>query len=179
MKTVRIFSIVALVVASASAAQSQTEQGRFLIGGNAGFNNRSVNGNGITTFNMSPNVGYFIIDNLAIGAQLQLTVRSGEGDSIDETSFGLTPFVRYYFADAGPARFFGQGRIGFGSVEFANNADSYFTFGLGAGVDFFLNDNVALEAFLGYDNRKLQEANDPANNFGLNIGVQAFIGGGE
>ena len=178
MKTVHVLSIVALVTFS-FAAQAQTEKGRFLIGGTAGFNNRSINGNGITTFNLSPNVGYFIIDNLAIGAQLQLTVRSGEGDFNDETSFGFTPFVRYYFADAGPARFFGQGRIGFGSTKFANNADSYFTFGLGAGVDFFLNDNVALEAFLGYVNQKFQEANDPINQFGLNIGVQAFIGGGE
>jgi outer membrane protein len=181
MKTVHILSIVALVVAFACAAQSQTEQGRWLIGGNAGFNNRSVDGNGITTFTLSPNVGYFVIDNLAVGGQLLLEeTQSAKGGFNDKTSFGFTPFVRYYFADAGPARFFGQGRIGFGTEKFANiDAESYFTFGLGAGVDFFLNDNVALEAFLGYDNQKFQYLDDPYNNFGLNIGVQAFIGGGE
>ena len=98
---------------------------------------QSVDGNGITNFNLSPNVGYFIIDDLAIGGQLILEAQNGEGDFNDATSFGFTPFVRYYFAGAGAARFFGQGRLGFGSEKRGDfDAEPYFTFGLGAGVDF-------------------------------------------
>lgn len=150
-----------------------------MIGGTAGFNNTNFgNDVKVTDINLSPNLGYFIIDNLAVGAGVGLNSSTSEKLG-DVSSFALTPFARYYFLGSGDVRLFGQGRFGFGSQKVGDlDAQSFTTWGLGAGLNYFLNNNVALEALLGYDSRKVKDAANPANGFGLNIGVQAFIGGG-
>jgi long-subunit fatty acid transport protein len=179
MKTLRLFAFL-LAAVGFSSLNAQTEQGRWMIGGTAGFNSTDFGGDvKVTDIDFSPNLGYFIIDNLAIGAGLGFG--SSKSDKLgDVSSFALTPFARYYFLGTGDVRLFGQGRFGFGSQKVGNlDSQSFTTWGLGAGLNYFLNNNVALEALVGYDSRKVKDAANAANGFGLNIGVQAFFGGGQ
>src|SRR5688572_7664355 len=78
-------------------------QGAWMLGGTAGFRSVSPKSDSDlitsnTTIEFSPNVGYFIADDLAIG--LSLTLRSESNpdflDATDDSStdFGLGPFVR-------------------------------------------------------------------------------------
>ncbi len=55
-----------------------------------------------TSFSVTPNVGYFVIDKLAVGAGLGLGVITSKGDGNDNskytnTKFTLTPFVGLLF----------------------------------------------------------------------------------
>lgn len=126
-----IGTLIVMCIISASM-QAQTEKGNFLIGisshANIGIMNptgfnpnimslnfstlkyKSDSGNDdedktkLTSINMAPRFGYFIIKNLAVGADFQLGYMNikYENDEYDSdykdsyTLFAAGPFVRYY-----------------------------------------------------------------------------------
>ena len=159
------------------SAFAQPSQGSIMIGGSAGFNSRSYDGDTYTYIYLLPEVGYFVTDQIAVGALLNLEFFGGDGDG---SWIGIGPFGRYYFNNSGPARFFGQAGIEFYNIDFGGNSDSFTNFGfnIGAGVDYFLNESVALEALLNFNSNKDQDDDESEKNIGLNIGVSVFIGGG-
>jgi hypothetical protein len=116
-----------------------------------------------------------VTDRVAVGGQLTMNFFGGDAEG---STIGIGPAVRYYFNGSGATRFFGQGNFNWQTVDFGEESESGVGFGLGAGLDYFLNQYVALEAFLGYNSFKFSDADDSVNTFGLNIGVAAFIGGG-
>lgn len=159
------------------AAQAQPTQGSILIGGTAGFTSTSAGDGDVTQVNFSPLIGYFVTDRVAVGGQLTMNFLGGDADG---STIGIGPAVRYYFNGSGPIRFFGQGNFNWQTVDIGEDFDSEsgVGFGLGAGLDYFFNEHVALEAILGYNNFKFSDSDDSINTFGLSIGVAAFIGGG-
>ena len=166
-----------IILTFAASLSAQIQKGTVLLGGTVGFNNISEEGEGITSVNLSPSAGFFLSNRFAIGSSLDFNLVADDGET--SASFGLTPFVRYYFNDSGPARFFGQSKVGFqiGNTDFSDVSTAW-VFGVGIGADFFLNDNVAIEGFLGYQRFQYFEYEVGLNNIGLNFGVAAFIGGG-
>lgn len=167
-----------LLLAFAANLSAQIQKGTVLLGGTVGFNNVSEEGEGLTSVNVSPNAGFFLSDRFAVGTSLDFVLVASDGES--STSFGLAPFARYYFNDSGKSRFFGQAKVGFqtGETDFFEESTALI-FGVGIGADFFLNDNVAIEAILGYQRLQYPEYEVGLNNIGLNFGVAAFIGGGK
>lgn len=172
-----VYSLFVGCLLLSQTAFAQPTQGSWLIGGTAGFNSSSQNDVSISVINISPMAGYFFTDNLAAGAQISFT--SFGGDFAEGSNFGIGPFVRYYFNNAGSARFFGQGAIAYSIFDPGGNADSSsnFAWEIGPGVDFFLNEHVALELFLGFGQDKEEDAEESTTNIGFNIGVAAFLGG--
>lgn len=151
---------IAALVAASFAGQAQTSKGTYLLGGGAGFNSTSASGGGSTTsWNLSPNAGYFVIDNLAIGTSLSVADFGGG------TSFGFGPFVRYYFTSLGKAKVFGNAGFTYNSFGGGGNSTSV---GAAAGLAYFLNQSIALEAALGYTNNTTAKT----SNIGLNVGFQ-------
>lgn len=142
-----------------------------MIGGTAGFSSSD----GTTDISIAPSLAYFFIDQLAIGASIGFA--STTSDLGDASSFGIGPMVRYYFNGEGKARFFAQGMFQWSSVKFGDaDAVTGTGFGGGAGVSIFLNDHVALDGLVGYTSSSFGEG-DAVGAFGINFGVQAFIGG--
>lgn len=161
----------------AVAAQAQPTKGSILIGGNAGFQSVNTEGGDYTVFAIAPLAGFFVAERVAVGGQVNLEFYGGDAEG---STIGLSPLVRYYFNGSGSTRFFGQGTFDWQTVDFGGDLDSQSAigFGLGAGLDYFFNEHVALEAILGYNNLKFEDADDPISTFGVRIGVAAFIGGG-
>ncbi|HEX8060646.1 MAG TPA: hypothetical protein VF473_06895, partial [Cyclobacteriaceae bacterium] len=105
----RIVIVLALAMIS-SGAFAQFNKGRYLVGGSLGFQTHAnkakagsttTTGSHTTDFSLSPDAGYFIIDNLAVGAALDLGISSTKDSGSNpgktsNTSIGLSPFVRYY-----------------------------------------------------------------------------------
>ena len=139
-----------------------------MVGGSAGFQSFKFKDadESTTIIDLSPNLGYFIADDLAIGLGLNLTsVSPGGGESF--TDFGLGPFVRFYFADA----IFAQAGVNLGL------GDSEFTeFQVGVGYSWFIDNSVAIEPMLFYNSHSEDGDTFDASTFGLSIGVQAFAG---
>jgi hypothetical protein len=146
---------IAALVAASFAGQAQTSKGTYLLGGGAGFNSTT----GATTWNISPNAGYFVIDNLAAGASVSI---AGAGGG---TSFGVGPFVRYYFVSLGKAKVFGNAGFNYNKPSVGGSTTSV---GAAAGLAYFLNQSIALETALGYTNNTTAKT----SNIGLNVGFQ-------
>lgn len=161
--------MVCTMIFSAYALTAQTcAKGVWMIGGSAGFSSDKPDGGESTTsFELSPQLGYFIMDNLAIGALLSYQ-KSG-----DASTFGFGPMIRYYFAN----NLFGQVSYAIASYDSGlPNSDSVSgnELGIGIGYDWWLNNSIAIEPVLGYS----KQGGDlgKGSSFGLSIGVQAFLG---
>lgn len=154
-----------------TGSQAQTEKGDWMVGG--GFNLNTAKNN--TVINLSPSAANFVANNLAVGANVKLGY-SKEGLS-KTTSFGLGPWVRYYFTQAN-VRPIVQGNFNFvlskhnvnGNVT--NNNGTNFFFGGGAAI--FLSSHVSLDALLGYDHTKYNSL-DGSGGFAMNVGFQVYL----
>lgn len=133
---------------------SPTEKGTWLLGGSVGFESTD----GISVFELNPNLGYFIKDKIAIGAEANFLSFDGA------TAWAFTPFVKPYFGQSEMGNFFLKGRVG---VAGGGEADTELTYGGGGGYALFLNKSIALE--FGADYSKI---GDLPGTFGLGIGFQ-------
>lgn len=158
---------------TAPVAGDAVQQGNWLIGasiGNIGHNFKSET----FTFDVNPRAGYFISDNAVIGAEALLGLSIYDGG--ESFSYGLTPFVRYYFPEgAAPThRWFGEAVLGFGgSSEEDSEGDAVFSriYGISAGYAHFVASNVALEGML-----NLRRSNANVELGGSNTGLSVSVG---
>ena len=174
---------------------AQFSQGRMLVGGSAEFrtmadksksgSTTTTNGNR-TTLSVAPSFGYFVIDQLAVGASVETSVskwNAKAGNDVDNSthSFQFQPFVRYYL----PMGVFFQGKFGLGAgkTTYDDDFDDFkfntSSLALTAGYAFFLSDNVALEPELGYRTSKYKNADSDTKNINsgifLRIGFQIYL----
>jgi len=165
-----LLSIILLAVFGMSNAQ--TDQGDWMIGGNF----RLIASDNNTVIGLTPNAGIFIINNLALGGNLDL-VYSKLGDR-KTTDFGIGPLLRYYFTKAN-VRPILHGSLNFTSEKVkitngastTNNGINYF---LGGGVAIFVSDQVSLDLLMGYYHSKLKDF-DGSGGFALSIGFQVYL----
>ncbi|MCX2739392.1 hypothetical protein [Pontibacter anaerobius] len=165
---------------TAPVSADAVRQGNWIIGasiGDIGFNFDSD----FFTLNVNPRAGYFVSDNAALGAEVQLGLDIYDGG--ETFRYGLTPFARYYFPEgAAPThRWFGEVVAGIaGSSEEDSEGDSVFSgiFGLRAGYAHFVAQNVALEGILGYT-RSSADISVGSGSSGLNlaVGLQVYLPG--
>jgi len=140
---------------------AQIDRHTFMVGGSLSFDNsKSENSNNsFTTLKISPSVGYFLINNLAIGTELNY--RKYESFY----SVSIAPFLRYYVKN-----FYGEVQYGY---YVSNNAsDSFLKFDIGYAL--FLNDNVSLEPAF-YLTEQFDGSNVSGRNIGMQIGLQVYL----
>ena len=90
----KILLTLTLSISAFIIANAQTEKGDWMVGGGFRLNTSDNN----TEIALTPNAGAFVINNLALGGNLGFAyVKSGD---TKVTSFGIGPFVRYYFTNA-------------------------------------------------------------------------------
>ena len=153
-------------------ANAQTQKGDWMLGGNFSLNTSNNN----TQIALTPDAGIFIINNLALGANLGF-IYSKSGDA-NSTSFGIGPFLRYYFTNAmvrpilhGSLNFLSQKTKITGFPSTTNNATSYF---LGGGAAIFISDQVSIDGLIGYSHSKFKGFNG-GGGFAMTIGFQVYI----
>ena len=115
----------------------------------------------VTTLNLLPKFGYFIINNLAVGLNMYIgtsTYKPKSGGKSNTTSFGLGPFIRYYISGSKVMPFFEISSL-FGSetnkyedpYSSSSNKNSLTSFGGGAGLAVKLGDKVTFDMMAGYN----------------------------
>lgn len=191
MKHVSLFLTMLLAVAFTANAQrpdvnrpqtsadvgiAPVQQGNWIVGGGIGSLGYSFEGESFN-INLGPRAGYFVSDGLAIGLGANVGLAtSPDADNI--WSYGVAPFVRYYFPQGSSAsgRFFGQGEVGIQGSSIGSGAD--LALGVGAGYAHFITQSVALEAMLGYNYSKATVANATAQSgLGVSLGFQIYLPG--
>ena len=193
----RLFSILIVSLFTTNHIFSQEfSTGDKIIGGTISASFQSTSSTDWETktrnFGIYPNYGQFLTSNLALGLSLRLQKRFNEqqvssialvSDS-NLTRWSITPFARYYLNN-----FFAQGKVGYGTIKNSinetrsgENFDSEFnrtdfSYEIGLGCNYFLTENLALEAFLGYQNttRDFDTSEEDFKNTFFSIGIQNFL----
>lgn len=205
MKKLFVLSALALV----GLANAQTEKGSWVVSGstNIGFNNstnkvkfdgRSVDGPKTTSFNITPSVGYFVANNIAIGVDLSFTAAKTTNTQYifdQEVSFDtksntiiVMPNATYYFKSASKVMPYLGAGIGYFSnttkypSDFSTNNEVKFTtdglaWGAKGGIVFLVTPSVGIDLGLAYVNTsdKEDDVKNVTNTFGVNAGFSFFF----
>lgn len=161
---------------SANVGLKPIKQGNWMVGGElAGlgysFESESFN------VGLRPRAGYFVSDGIAVGAQASLGFTSIK-DAKDNWTYGIAPFVRYYFPEGSSStgRFFGHGNIGIAGSSLGD--DVSLEVGIAGGYAHFITETVALEAMVGYNYNKANiNSGGGQNGLGVSLGFQIYLPG--
>ena len=201
-KTIFIFTITLLSCFS-HYSHAQTEKGKRLIGATTSLNagiiehsrvrdNVSTLSERITRFSLTPHAGYFIKDNLALGAQLSVSFSNTKDYDYDselrETNLAFSPFIRYYFGTkkVRPLVHVSGGIGSYKDKYIASSSPNYnreststlFCYSIGVGAGVFLNDMVSIDLELGYggiSSKINEDLRGRQNAFGFNAGFSFFF----
>ena len=141
----------------------------------------------VTSFNLSPSVGYFVTDYLMIGTMAGVfyyNLKDEDDESFGFTAISFTPNVRAYFKTEGKFLPFAEVRGGIVSLKEkdADESESLTLFGGKVGGSMFLSPKVALDLFADYTlARNKEELNgggeikSTVGLFGLGLGLSIFL----
>ncbi|WP_044398455.1 outer membrane beta-barrel protein [Lacinutrix sp. Hel_I_90] len=194
-KLVFTAAIAALGFTSVNAQEAMStggfNEGDVFISGAVGFGSSSQGDNSENTFTVSPKVGFFVNDNIAIGATVGYSSYTDEYQTVNPVTFedvtaedkfsvfSAGVFGRYYFTPGSQFSFFGELAAGITSTteddafveeDFKSNG---VTAAFAPGISYFVSDNFAIEAavgVLGYNTNKADVDGAEARN-DFNIGA--------
>ena len=179
-------------------AEAQLDKSTWLVGGSSNFysSNRdyvsfvtpAANGSSKDlNLTISPNVGYFIIDKIAIGLRPYFSWGKGEfipndplysGSTSNSKRYGIGPFARYYFLDK-EKQFNILTDVSYQIGEWNQGGKGKLSnFSFLAGPVIYFNTSVGMEFLLGYSTQS-EELKDFSKNsskgFSVNIGFQIHL----
>ncbi|SOD77943.1 outer membrane beta-barrel protein [Spirosoma fluviale] len=193
-----------ILLTSLTVVSAQTEKGRWTVGATVGnFTYYKKDTYRSFSANLTPSAGYFPVNNLEVGTGIPLSLSKSKyanfnGDAkASNVSFGLSPYVRYYFGSSKLKPFVGLA-YGYSWTSIRNRDSNQDLKGKGftstltptVGVAYFINRTVALNASVNYISQKYKTANAYYNSGGtqievpvsttnymsLGIGFQIFLG---
>jgi hypothetical protein len=171
----KIFLAFVFVSTLFISLQAQTEKGDWMVGGRIDLNT----GDNSTQIGFTPAVGYFVINNLAIGGNVLIDYNKSA--DIKVTNLGIGPFVRYYFTES-KIRPLLQVAVNFINTKIKSPLGSESNTGtnlfLGGGAAIFINPNVSLEPIIGYSNTKYKNF-EGSGAFSFGFGFQVYINKGQ
>ncbi|HNU42724.1 MAG TPA: outer membrane beta-barrel protein [Cyclobacteriaceae bacterium] len=186
-----MYAILAMMFI-APAAWAQTTQGSKSIGGGFEYySNKQENIYGnydyeSSSFEIMPQVGYFIIDNLEVGVLLNYTSGKSGYTQLDPTknsSFSVGPFARYYkFTSNERFAFTGTFSVSFGSGKTTYPSSSESKTGnmgvfISPGFTYFLSEKWGLDFQLqgiGFSSNDPNKDVDDNNSKTITFGASSF-----
>ena len=180
MKTITLFFFI--VFGMTLIANAQITKGNWLVGGDGSYSvqkGESTNYGTINTIKASglilrSNIGYFLMDNLALGITPRFSFSNPEGSNNGGFGFGIGPLARYYFLKPEKkVNIFSQISYSFGyGYDNGINTSTSNGFLAKAGSAIFFNQSVALEVTLNYESSKTKfETGSEIRGQNLNIGI--------
>ena len=171
MKKVLLSALAVFAFGFANAQEEEKGNGGFakgdvFVSGAVTFGSSKTGDFKVNAFEIAPKVGYFVTENIAVGASVGLQSLKFDNGSADATNsgLGLGAFGRYYFTPANKFSLFAELGIDYTSFDEEFDAESgtvyassfeskELGFGLGAGMNYFVSSNFSIEAgvaVLGY-----------------------------
>jgi len=92
-------TLLLVFVAASLAVSAQIPMGTKYVGGSVGFNSSKStarNAEAVTSYSLSPEVGYFFMENMAAGLRLGIN-GSSQKDNFSSTAFGVGAYVRKFW----------------------------------------------------------------------------------
>ena len=203
MKKILLIGAVALC----GALNAQMTQGSWVVGGstNLGFNNINTkskvdnktidDGDKYSTFNLTPSMGYFVANNLAVGLDLGFVsiTEKYEDYKFVTSTLSLMPTVTYYFKkESNIAPYLGAG-VGYASISEKESIGSYsekttndgFAWKAKGGVVYLITPSIGVDLGLSYGEVSNNEdvsfnggkikATNKTSTLGINAGFSFFF----
>lgn len=196
------FLTIGLFVISIGFLNAQTNQGKFLLGLSSdifglGYTTTKITNdtdgseqaNKSFNVNLSPDLGYFLIDNLVIGLGLGVQVQTGTtgtDNKYSSTSLSAGPFVRYYIPTSKVLPFFELGgSYGWNNMNIDDTKINIGTliYGGGIGLAVPLGERVMADVLAGYHSQSMKYNQDNEDNqtwitgaLALGIGFVILLG---
>lgn len=164
---------------------AQTQKGYYIIGAQlAGMDLNFQNKSTSFGLELTPQVAWFVKDNMAIGGYVTLGLQTSKGyTSFD---YGIGALGRYYIADkatqiTSKTKFFLEANAGISGNNTKIGGSSTNTNGLGLGfgpgLAYFITDNVALEGLIKYNLAVGFGNSTTTNNIHFNLGFAIHLPG--
>lgn len=185
MKRIRLLTLALAAVLFGSAANAQIQKGNIMVGGTlSNFQVDFQKDNTKFGMDITPKVGWFIKDGLAIGGYVDVGLVTAKSSGT-QTTYGVGAFGRYFIEDKNVrklefskrTRFFVEANAGFGgsSDSYVDVSTTGLDLGVGPGIAYFITPNVSLEGLLKY-NLTVGFGNSTTNNrLNLGIGFQIYL----
>lgn len=207
------FLTIGLIAINIGLLNAQIDQGKVLVGLSSGSDifdlgyttaktksdaDGSEEADKSFSVNFQPKMGYFIIDNLAIGLDLNVgfsKYKTGsDNDKFTSTSLSAGPFVRYYIPTSKVLPFFElSGSVGTfkNKYDFSDNTyqeddeskTGIVSFGGGIGLAAPLGERVVVDILAGYNSFTYKQKQDNEDNerttngtIGLKVGFILILG---
>jgi len=197
-----LFAGIMMIFLIEVPSMSQTEKGKFVLGGDTklsfasakvsqGTQYYETGSSKVQSFEFTPQFGFFPVKDLALGLGIRYsydktTISYNEYKS---TSFYLLPYIQLYFGNSNVKPFlFASAGIGTGTnVEtgynsgWDNTKKSLFLYEAGGGFAIFANDMVSVELGIAYSAGTSKYDNygearkDKASGIGANIGIVLIL----
>lgn len=173
-----------LIMGGATISNAQIQEGNLMVGVNLANIDLDLQKNN-TRFGLgiTPKIGYFIQDNLALGGELGLGFESAKNTFA--INYNISAFGRYYIGDPravilNHSRFFLEANAGIAGRNYkVKDVPSASTnglgLGIGAGVAYFITPNIGLETLLKYNQIVGFGTSPTTGGLSLNIGFQIYI----
>ena len=153
-------------------AFAQIEEGTVYLGAssNLSFSSTSIDGysDNYNNFNLGFQGGYFVAENLALGALINFQKQTLGDQDASTTTLGL--FGRYYINGA---FFLGAGYASANSKSNGFSGDAVGSIPLEAGYAAFITDAVSIEPSLVY---AIGTGDNNTNTVGVNVGFAIYLG---
>ncbi len=142
--------------------------GQKVIGGSIGFGTDENAGNEVTEFNIAPRIGYFLKDDLEIGAALGYSQRDA---SVKFENYFISPYARKYWMPEARFMPFLQADVSLGWSKI-NSGDSEFAWGANVrpGFMYRFSKKVAFDTTIGRIGYNDNGGDDNAN-YGVNLNL--------
>lgn len=169
----------------ASVANAQVQRGNVLVGGDIANFNVGLDQGSVFNVDISPKAAWFIKDNTALGAYLNLGYQTAKGKGSDFI-YGVGALVRQYagsnvVSPVRHTRLFVEANVGIDGINHSASSTNTTTNGLGLGIGpglaYFITPNVGLEGLLMYRGILGFGTRATSGNLNLNVGFQIYLPG--
>jgi hypothetical protein len=184
-----------------SFAFSQLNKGQWLVGGSAlgmyQFYSGASNNSSSSNFQLTPDIGYFIADNLAIGIRSSLSISKYDytyltsnfngtyqqtyitTSTINPMNILAGPFIRYYFLPkSSNVNFLMDAAYAYGFYEIIATKIGTKTnnYNLSLGPVFMLNSHTSIMVIASYQYSKFADSQLSRSNINFGVGFQIHLG---
>lgn len=181
MKKITVMLVV-LMTAGAFVGKAQIQRGNVLVGGDLADFKLGLNKGSEFSMRVDPKAAWFIRDNTAIGAYVDLGLSTGHNSGTN-VAYGVGAFGREYLGGNAlnvlkHTRFFAEANVGIEGVNYSGGESTNgLGIGFGPGIAYFVTPNIGLEGLLKYQGILGFGTAATTSNLNLNVGFQIYLPG--
>ncbi|MEO6916423.1 MAG: hypothetical protein ABI151_12960 [Chitinophagaceae bacterium] len=176
----KLLFIFAFALFFVTQSQAQIQKGNVMVGADLANIQLSLNKGGNFNVRIDPKAAWFIKDNVAVGAYLNLGLMTAKGAGT-AVNYGVGALARYYVGDKGldlvqHSKFFVEGNVGIeGFNPTTGNNTNGLGLGIGPGIAYFVTPNIGLEALVKYNGIVGFGSSVSSDNLNFGLGFQIYL----